>query len=310
VFELLRYWRRPRYTGPERRKRPRWRPRPFRVLFVLLLLSAVGYTMVVTWLLAQETRLVFTAGSTLAAGRPSFPFQHVDLAGADGAGQFAWVIPADDPQARLWAVYLHGSATSVASHVNITHYDVLRQAGLNVIAPEYRGFGGIPGTPDERTLHADALAAYHFLRDSRRVPPENILLYGWSLGGVVAVDLAAHLPPAGLMLEGVPASLVDLTSRRYPLFPHRLLMRSAFDPIRTIGRVAAPVLFLHARDDEVIPLTEGRRLYDAAPGARMFAEVAGGHLSAIEQSAPEFRRALATFLRTLGPGELPRRAGM
>jgi dipeptidyl aminopeptidase/acylaminoacyl peptidase len=258
----------PKYTGPERRQRPRWRPRPVRVLLVLLLLSAIGYAAAVMWLVGRETQLVFQAGSTLATGRPPFPYEQVDLPRADGVQQFAWVMRTGDSDTGPWVLYLHGNASSVASQVNIAHYQVLRNAGLNVLAPEYRGFGGVPGSPTEADLQADARAAYDYLRDTRRVPPQ----------------------------------LVDLAGRRYPFFPLRLFMRSSFDSIRKIGTVPAPILFVHSLDDEVIPISEGRRLHQEARGATMFVELKGGHTGAIDQSAAILEQAIRTFLDTYGPG--------
>ena len=277
---------------------------------MLLLLSAIGYAAAVMWLIGQETRLVFQAGSTLATGRPPFPYEQIDVPRDDGAVQFAWAMPAADAAAPIWVLYLHGNATSVASQVNIAHYRVLRSAGLNVLAPEYRGFGGVSGSPTEATLQSDARAAYDYLRHTRRVAPQSIIVYGWSLGAAVAVDLASRLPPAAMILEGAPASLIDLTRRRYPFFPLRLFMRSSFDSIRKINRIPAPVLFLHSTADEVIPVAEGRRLYQAARGAKMFVEVNGTHLSAIERSAGEFEGAIRSFLAAYGPRPLERRDGM
>jgi pimeloyl-ACP methyl ester carboxylesterase len=297
--------RTPKYTGPERRKRPRWRPRPWRVLANLWFISAIGYGLAVMYLIGRETQLVFQAGSTLATGRPPFPYEQIDVPRSDGARQFAWVMRTGESDAGPWVLYLHGNASSVASQVNIAHYRLLRSAGLNVMAPEYRGFGGLDGSPTESGLQADARAAYDYLRETRRVPPQSVVIYGWSLGAAVAVDMASRIPPAAMMLEGAPASLVDLTGRRYPFFPLRLFMRSSFDSIRKIGGIPAPMLFLHSRDDEIIPIGEGRRLHEAARGARMFVELRGGHMTAIEQSAGILEEAIRTFLRTYGPGLRP-----
>jgi pimeloyl-ACP methyl ester carboxylesterase len=266
-----------------------------------LLLSAVGYSVAVMWLLGRETQLVFEAGSTLATGRPGFPYEQIDVPRADGVQQFAWVMRTADSDAGPWALYLHGNASSVASQVNIAHYRALRNAGLNVLAPEYRGFGGVPGAPTEAALQADARAAYDYLRNTRRVPPHSIVIYGWSLGAAVAVDMASRVPPAAMILEGAPASLVDLAARRYPFFPLRFFMRSSFDSIEKIGGIPAPILFLHSTDDEVIPISEGRRLHEAARGAKMFVELRGGHMAAIDQSAGVLEQAIRTFLGTYGP---------
>jgi len=291
-----------KYSGPDRRNRPRRRPRPIRVLVMLLLLSAFGYGAAVMWLIGQETRLVFQAGSTLATGRPPEPFEQIAVPRADGVRQFAWAMRARESDAGLWVLYLHGNATSVASQVNIAHYGLLRNLGMHVLAPEYQGFGGLEGAPTEVTLQADARAAYDYLRLTRKVPSQSILIYGWSLGAAVAVDMASREPPAAMILEGAPASLVDLTGRRYPFFPLRLFMRSSFDTIRRIGTIPAPVLFLHSVHDDVIPITEGRRLFAAARGAKMFVEVEGGHLTAIDRAGPVFERAIRSFLATYGLG--------
>jgi fermentation-respiration switch protein FrsA (DUF1100 family) len=269
---------------------------------MLLLLSAIAYAAVVMWLIGRETQLVFRAGSTLATGRPPFPYEQIDIAREAGVQQFAWAMRAGESDAGLWVLYLHGNATSVASQVNIAHYRLLRNAGLNVLAPEYRGFGGLSGSPTEATLQADARAAYDYLRNTRRVPPHSIVIYGWSLGAAVAVDMASRTPPAAMILEGAPASLVDLTRQRYPFFPLRLFMRSSFDSIRKITMIPAPILFIHGAQDEVIPVTEGRRLQQAARGATMFVELGGGHLGVVDQSVAEMEEAIRTFLGKYGPG--------
>ena len=106
-----------------------------------------------------------------------------------------------------------------------------------------------------------------------------------------------RLPPAALILEGAPASLVDLTRRRYPFFPLRLLMRSSFDSIRRIGAIPTPILFIHASRDEVIPVAEGKRLFEAARGAKAFVEVGGGHMDAIERDPHPFEEAIRAFFQ-------------
>jgi fermentation-respiration switch protein FrsA (DUF1100 family) len=268
-----------------------------RLLLVLLALAAAGYAAVVLWLIRQETRLVFEAGSTLAVGRPSFPYEQIDLPRADGARQFAWVMRRGQSDDGLWVLYLHGNATSIASQVNISRYRLLTDLELNLLAPEYRGFGGLDGTPTEATLQADARTAYDYLRNTRRIAPQKILLYGWSLGSAVAVNLAFEAPPAAIVLEGAPASLADLTTRRYPFLPLRLLMRSGFDSIRKIGRIPAPMLFLHSADDEVIPIAEGHRLFEAARGAKTFVELRGGHLQVSDVDEARMADAIASFIR-------------
>jgi pimeloyl-ACP methyl ester carboxylesterase len=266
---------------------------------MLLGLALAGYAAAVIWLMRQETRLVLQAVQSLGETRPSFPYQHVDIPRADGERQFAWLMRGSTDEGP-WVVYLHGNPSTIASPVSIAHYRLFRRIGLNVFAPEYRGFGGLGDRATTSSLQADADAAYRYLRDSRGIPSESIIVYGWSFGSAVAVDMALRTPPRALILEGAPASLLDLSKRRYPLFPLRFFMRSSFDSIRRIGEVPSPMLFLHSAGDEVIPIADSRRLFDAARGRKTFVEVPGGHITAVDVGAAAFERALREFLQREG----------
>lgn len=293
-------WGAQQYAGPERRSAPRRRPRPIRVLLSLLVLVVAGYATAVVWLMFQETRLVFEAGATLGTGRPPFAYEQIDLPRADGARQFAWIMPRGAADQSPWVLFLHGNAATIASSVNIAHYQVLRAVGLNILAPEYRGFAGLEGTPTEDGLAADARAAYDYLHITRRIPSSRIVVYGWSLGSAVAVSLAAEVDEAAVILEGAPASLADVGQQQYPLFPIGLIMRSKFESVRRIDRIRAPLLFLHSPEDVVIPIREGRRLYDAATAKKRFVEVRGGHGHASEVDGARFVSEIAAFLQQNG----------
>lgn len=134
-------WRTPKYTGPERRKTPRKRRRPFRTLLLLLWLAVGGYGAGVLWLLTQETRLVFQAVKTMGDSRPPFAYEQIDLPRSDGARQFAWVMTLAAPDAP-WVVYLHGNPSTIASSVNISHYAVLRGLGRTSSPPSTEGSPG------------------------------------------------------------------------------------------------------------------------------------------------------------------------
>jgi fermentation-respiration switch protein FrsA (DUF1100 family) len=293
-------WATPKYAGPERRRAARWRPRPIRVLLSLLVFVVFGYGIAVIWLMLQETRLVFEAGATLGPDRPPFAYDQIDLPRTDGARQFAWRMVRDPADASPWVIFLHGNAATVASNVNIAHYRLLRSVGLNILAPEYRGFAGLDGAPTEEGLAVDARVAYDYLRGTLHIPPSRIAIYGWSLGSAVAVRLAAEVDSAAVILEGAPASIADVGQQRYPFFPVRLILRSKFESLRKIGEVGVPILFLHSPEDEIIPIREGRRLYDAAPEKKKFVEVRGGHVHASEVDFARFATVISDFLQQNG----------
>lgn len=269
-----------------------------RALAGMAILAALVYVGAMVWLVARETTLVFQAGRPLGDLRPTTPFEQVWMQGSDGTRRLAWVMrAARDSDARPWVIFLHGNGANIASRLNILHCEQLWRLGLNVIAPEYRGFGGLDGVPSEAGLDSDARASYDYVRERLHADPRRIVIYGWSLGSAVAVDLAAHVDEGAVILEGAPASIVAIGQRRYPFFPIRLLIRNPFESILKIGKVGSPVLFLHSPDDVVIPIAEGRRLFDAALQPKQFVEVAGGHVYASEKD-PHFFVAINAFLRT------------
>ena len=109
------------------------------------------------------------------------------------------------------------------------------------------------------------------------------------------MDLASRVQEGAVVLEGAPASIVAIGQQQYPYFPIRLLIRNPFESINKIDRIGSPVLFLHSREDAVVPFGEGRRLFDAAPQPKQFVEVSGGHVYACERD-PQFFPAIRRFL--------------
>lgn len=268
-----------------------------RALIAVGTLAIFGYLGAMLWLVSQETRIVFDNGRPLGDLRPAAPFEEVWLDRGEDPRQRLWMLrAAPDSDARPWVLYLHGNAANIASRMNILHVEKLRALGLNVLAAEYRGYGGMDGVPTEAGVNADARSAYNFLRGQLRAEPRRIVVYGWSLGSAVAVDLVSRVDEAAIVLEGAPASLVAIGARRYPYFPIRMLIRNPFESILKIGKAGSPILFLHSPEDVVIPFEEGRKLYDAAPQPKRFVEVSGGHVYSSERD-PRFFPAIRAFLQ-------------
>jgi pimeloyl-ACP methyl ester carboxylesterase len=269
-----------------------------RIVIAAGLVAILLYSGAVAFMMSQETRLVFLPHTTLGSLRPNAPFEQVE-------DPFGWIMrTGPDATDRPWIIFFHGNDSTIASRLNIEHYERLRQLGLNVFAPEYPGFGGVDGSPSELSLERTARIAYEFVRSGLKVPPERIIVYGWSLGSAVAVDLTSHVPEAAVVLEGAPASIAAVGEQRYPWLPVRMVIRNPFESIAKVGGVHAPLLFLHSPQDEIVPIEEGRRLFAAAHDPKQFVEVSGGHVYASERD-PHFFNAVKTFLAAHGlvPGE-------
>ena len=269
-----------------------------RALTGIFVVVVIAYLGAIVWLMANETRLIFKAVTVLGDRRPAQPYEQIEMAGEDGLREpsfRAWVLPAPAASAP-WVVFLHGNDSNIASRMNILHCERLRALGLNVIAPEYRGFGGLAGVPTEGGVAEDARRAYDYLRVRKGVDPTRIVIYGWSLGSAIAVTLASHVDEAAVVLEGAPSSVVSMGQHQYPMFPVRFIIKNPFESILRVKEVRAPMLFLHSREDVVIPIAEGRRLFDAAAQPKQFVEVSGGHVHAAERD-PNFFPTIRTFLQ-------------
>jgi fermentation-respiration switch protein FrsA (DUF1100 family) len=265
-----------------------------RVLAGAGILAIAVYAGAIAWLMTHETQLIFVPRQALTGLRPKAPFEEVRVPGPSGARHLMWIIRSTPD--KPWLIFLHGNDSNLSSRLNVLHYDRLRDLGLNVLAAEYRGFAGVEGTPTEAGVTEDARAAYDEVRRFG-VPPQRVIIYGWSLGTAVAVNLAATVDESAVILEGAPASIVAIGEQRYPFFPVRRIIRNPFESILKIGQVHAPVLFLHSPEDAIIPIAEGRRLYEAARPPKQFVEVAGGHVYASERD-PAFFPAVKAFLES------------
>jgi uncharacterized protein len=270
-----------------------------------VLVLAVGYGGVVAWFQLNQDRFVFQPERGALAAAPAhlaLDSRDVRLRTADGLELVARLIPppAEVPEAEAgWVLYFHGSSANVGSVGYNEAWAKFRRMGLGVLAVDYRGYGESAGVPSEAGLYRDADAAYAYLTGTLRVPPARVLVYGFSLGSAVAVDLATRVQAAGLMLEGALLSVPIRGAELYPFLPVDWMARNRFASVDKIARVSMPKLFIHARADADIPVTHGRRLFELARPPKHLQEVAGGHADA-HQVDPAFFTAVARFVTGLG----------
>ncbi len=145
---------------------------------------------------------------------------------------------------------------------SVPRFRQLIGAGIGLVALEYRGYGGNPGSPSERGLIADGEAAYAFA--AAHYPAKQIVLWGQSLGSGVAVAIAAEKPVGRVILEAPFTSAAAVASIRYWYMPVRLLMKDQFHSDRRIDKVTAPLLILHGVHDQVVPYAMGERMFELA----------------------------------------------
>jgi len=264
----------------------------------ILLLALAALAAISLWLRLNEQRLIYYPERTIAMTpqRLGMKYEEVWLTAADGVRLNGWFMPGSRPSG-MTVLLLHGNAGNI-SH-RFEKYAILHDIGLDVFALDYRGYGKSEGTPDETGLYLDARAAYGYLLEQRGIDPHKLLVYGESLGAAVATDLLGQAAGAGLILEEGFTSAPDVGQEMYPFLPMRWLMRSRYDTLDKIGRIGAPLLIFHSRDDEFFSMRHAQKLLAAAPAPKELVELRGGHNDAFLLSAEIYRDALQRFMASL-----------
>ena len=239
----------------------------------LFALVYIGSLIVIT---SFQTRIIFpgqeTQGQDYAQVRPRPGTELVRLKSRRGEPIVALFGPALTPEGRPHPdaagrptlIYFYGNAMCLNDATG--HFERFRRLGLNVIIPDYLGYGMSGGSASERGCQATSEAVYDYLVATRGIKPSRIVAAGWSLGGAVAVDLASRKPVAGLIIFSAFTSGVDMGRRLMPFFPVSLLLRHRFDSLHKIPQVECPILIGHGRRDRIVPFDMGQRLAAAAKG--------------------------------------------
>ena len=141
--------------------------------------------------------------------------EDVDFLAGDGVKLHGWYVHSPDAKATL--LWFHGNAGNITHRLE--NIKMLQALKLNIFIFDYRGYGKSGGQPDEKGIYLDSQAAYDFVTKEKNIAPEKLILFGRSLGGVFAVDVAANNPAAGLILESVFTTAKDMAKEMFPILP-------------------------------------------------------------------------------------------
>lgn len=223
------------------------------------------------------------------------PFTTLRLPTADGEILDGWHLPGDTTRVtRGLVIFFHGNAGNIGHRLD--YLRMFHDLGMAVLIIDYRGYGRSSGTPSEEGTYMDAATTWRHATQVLGFPADRIVLFGESLGGGVAAQLAAEHRPAALILASTFTSVPDLGAELYPLLPIRLLARIRYNTLERLARINCPLLLIHSRDDEIIPYRHGRRLFEAARRPKQFIEMTGGHNEGFVFAREDWVRQLDGFL--------------
>lgn len=216
--------------------------------------------------------------------------EEVFLSPESGVRLHAWFFPRSEPLATL--LFCHGNAGN-ASH-RLENVARLLQIGFQVLLFDYRGYGHSSGQPSEQGLYRDAATAWKHLAERAETADAPRIIFGRSLGGAVAIDLATRAEADALIVESTFTSAHTMARLLFP-FPLPSLPVE-YDSLSKIGRLNTPLLVLHGERDELIPFAEGRALFQAASEPKSWYPIPGaGHNDTYLVGGDAYFHRLATF---------------
>ena len=257
----------------------------------LLLIAFVG---IHTLFYLSQRQLMYFPSRERAEPREAglVDVKEVELRDRNGDSLFSWFGRAQAGKPTI--LFFHGNGGAIVHRAH--RFRGFMTDGLGMFMLGYPGYGGSDGRPSEHAFLEAARLAYQYLR-SEGLGPDDIVIYGESIGSGVAVQLAATVDAKGLVLEAPLSSAVDVAREHYPWLMAGLLMKDTYRSVDYIDRIDMPVLVLHGENDRIVPIELGQKLFERASYPKTFVRIPGAghndlHLHPTDEIAGDFIGAL------------------
>ncbi|NEP16283.1 MAG: alpha/beta hydrolase [Leptolyngbya sp. SIO4C1] len=224
------------------------------------------YLSVCLFLYVYQPRLIFKPDLNLGISPADLQLEYEEIWLPAGRSQLhGWWLPT--PESDRVLLYLHGNGENISA--NLEHARRYQQMGFSVLLFDYRGYGRSQGPfPSEQRVYEDAALGWNYLTQQRQIDPQNIWIFGHSLGGAIAIDLAVkHPEAAGLIVESSFSSMqaAVASTGQYGWIPVNLILHQRFDSLTKVAQLQLPVFYIHGLADETLPAYMSQDLYAASP---------------------------------------------
>lgn len=262
------------------------------VVVLIVAYSIVGWTL----FFLQPTFLYSPVRDvSYAPDELGLDFENVLFKTADGLQLNGWYIPAKNSEPTV--LFCHGNGGNIFHRLD--SINIFYNLGLSCFIFDYRGYGNSEGKPGEEGTYRDAQAAYKWLTKEKKVPADNIIIFGRSLGASIAAQLATKVKAKALIVESAFTSYVDIGRKFYPYMPVRWFAMFSYTTIDYIKNVHCPIMIIHSRNDETVPFEFGLELYEAANEPKEFIEISGSHNDDFLVSGENYKKAWTKWLKSL-----------
>lgn len=266
-----------------------------RILIRAVVIVACVYVGLAVLLFFAQSNFVYYPSRQMDSTPKSsgLDYEDITFTSSDGVNLNGWFIPAE--KSPCVVLFCHGNAGNLSSWLPAA--EMVHDMGFSVFIFDYRGYGLSGGKPTEDGTYLDADAAWTYLAETRKVPPEQVVIVGRSLGGPIAARLAGRVNPRALVLESTFTSMQDVAGDLFPCMPTRLICRFKYPTRKYLKDVKCPVLIVHSREDELIPFKHGEGLFEAAAEPKRFLEIKGTHNDGYYTSGRTYVDGFGGFVR-------------
>jgi len=268
-------------------------------------IAILVYVLICLGLRLWQTRMIFFPCRTIQNTPDSFnlPYENVWLTFPGSKSKpdriHGWWLPGTRDRVIL---DLHGNGSNIGG--NLGYAKQFHDLGYSVFLIDYRGYGkSCPRFPCEKRVYEDVELAWNYLIRDRQIPPQNIILFGHSLGGAIAIELASRHPEvAGLIVESSFTSIREMVAvkKKYGIFPVNLLLHQKFDSLSKVPRLKMPILFTHGTADCMVPAWMSEVLFAASAEPKQLLMVPDAdHIHVREAGGDRYHETIAQFLENI-----------
>lgn len=257
-----------------------------------------GYIALLTLVSVFQSHLIYFPSKDMrfSPKNMGLEYENVKFLSHDNIELFGWYIPSKD--ANMTLLYMHGNGGNISNRLD--SIKIFNSLGLNIFIWDYRGYGYSGGSATEQNTYDDAMRAWEYLVNEKGLKAEDIIIFGRSLGGAIAANLASKVKPKAVILESTMTSVKDMASDIYPFVPSPFI-HFKYETIEYLKNINSPLLVIHSQNDDIIPFEHGEKIFELANEPKGFVKIRGSHNRGFLNSKEVYIWALAKFFK-----EIPR----
>ena len=264
----------------------------FYIILSIIAVTGFIYFAIGLYLYFNQSRYVYFPSTEIAStpGDTGINYEEVSFKTSDGIKLYGWFIKGGSKTVLIF----HGNGGNISYCLDLA--EIFYEMDLSVFLIDYRGYGKSEGIPTENGTYLDADAAWQYLINEKRARPEDIIIFGKSLGGPIAAYLASKKNPGKLIIDSSFTSIKDVGAELYPILPVRKFFKFNYSTTEYIKNINCPVLVIHSRNDEYIPFKHGEKIFETAHEPKYFLEISGDHNSSFIQSSETYIEGIRSFI--------------